>query len=278
MCQDTLTCLRVWVLLKVPNWVFWKLDSIYKLETAQWSHSSVGSHCACCSVLHDQAETHKEKGHNSETAWWKEDLQLWALACLQRALSIASRNCKLQQLSAGEFGLFLVLCHFVSPLCHRTCAAKQQTYFFARLTLWQSSVLPAWVFLKSESLGIIIFSHRVGKIYTLSCLHFSCVFVIEVQSFLFLEETWDTSQVKLRMELGVGVMAGAEALGIKEKRLLMTETELGSWTADLVTDYATDVLCHQDVSEGSHVSFVIGSSGPCLWHWFTIPLAFPFVL
>lgn len=65
---------------------------------ARDSHSSMGSHCACCSVHRDQAEPSKKKGHNSETAWWKEDLQLGALACLQRALFIASRNCELQQL------------------------------------------------------------------------------------------------------------------------------------------------------------------------------------
>lgn len=60
----------------------------------------------------------------------------------------------------------------------------------------------------------------------------------------------------LKMDLGVGVMTGAEALGIKEKKLLMTETELGSWTAGLVADCVPESLC-EDLSEGSRVSAVI---------------------
>lgn len=60
----------------------------------------------------------------------------------------------------------------------------------------------------------------------------------------------------LKMDLGVGVMTGAEALGIKEKKLLMAETELGSWTAGLVADCVSESLC-EDLSEGSRVSAVI---------------------
>lgn len=44
---------------------------------------------------------------------------------------------------------------------------------------------------------------RAGPIHTLSCLLFSHVFVVEVQSFTFLKEALDTSQAKLRMKLGM---------------------------------------------------------------------------
>lgn len=52
---------------------------------------------------------------------------------------------------------------------------------------------------------------------TLSCLHLSQVFVVEVQSFLFLKGKLQVlSEAKLRMGLGIGVVAGVEALEIKE--------------------------------------------------------------
>lgn len=53
--------------------------------------------------------------------------------------------------------------------------------------------------------------------YMLSCLHFSHVFVAEVQSFLFPKRKLKVlPEAKLRMRLGMGVVAGAETLEIKE--------------------------------------------------------------
>lgn len=34
---------------------------IFRPETAQWSHSSEGSHCACCNVLHGRAGPHRQR-------------------------------------------------------------------------------------------------------------------------------------------------------------------------------------------------------------------------
>lgn len=34
---------------------------IFRPETAQWSHSSKGSHCACCNVLHGWAGPHRQR-------------------------------------------------------------------------------------------------------------------------------------------------------------------------------------------------------------------------
>lgn len=57
--------------------------------------------------------------------------------------------------------------------------------------------------------------------YTLSCLHFSHVFVVEVQSFLFLKRKLQVlPEAKLRMRLGMGVVAGVEVLEIKEYECL----------------------------------------------------------
>lgn len=59
--------------------------------------------------------------------------------------------------------------------------------------------------------------HKAGSMYMLSCLHFSHVFVAEVQSFLFPKRKLKVlPEAKLRMRLGMGVVAGAETLEIKE--------------------------------------------------------------
>lgn len=59
--------------------------------------------------------------------------------------------------------------------------------------------------------------HKAGSMYTLSCLNLSHVFVVEVQSFMFPNRKLQVlSETKLRMGLGMGVVAGEEALEIKE--------------------------------------------------------------
>lgn len=181
----------------------------------------MGSHCACCSVHHDQAEPHKEKGHNSETAWWKEDIQLWApslpLKCFiqwYKGLP-GSRNCKLQllALSASDFVLFLMLYHFVRPLHHRTHAAIQKRYFlFVRPPLWQPSVLPAWARLKNISLGVTMSRQRADRALYLACFSIMCCW----SSILYVSNgSFRYFPSKAKNE--VGKNEGVEALGVKER-------------------------------------------------------------
>lgn len=191
-CQGTLTCLRIWVVLKAPDWVFWIQESLYLQAGDRPVESQLCGISLCllqCYVVTGRDLTDKDKGHNLETAWRKVFFSL-PKCCVQWCNGFSgSRHCKLHllALSARESVRFLILRHFVRPLCHRTCAITQQRYFLlAKLTLWQPPVCPAWVCLKSISSGVIRSSYWVGRIYTLSCLHFSHVFVAEVQSFLFL--------------------------------------------------------------------------------------------